>query len=213
MPQMEDESILGAPPQPAPPLAGASPTIHASFNHTDSDVTLASADGTRFHVHLANLAAFSLKFREMIDIGQKDPNVEIIQLSESTETLAILLAMCYPAEDPPVDFSTLEPAVVLGCYEAAVKYQMWVAGLALRSFVEPIVSVDPFQLARLAHKLCESVLLNKAAQATLEVDILANAALYSAKSGPLWSHLLEYHYRHKREVVDALFAEREPQVA
>lgn len=110
------------------------PTVHALFDFADSDVTLLSSDGTHFRVHTANLAAVSMKFRDMV--SSATPSDDVVPLGESAATLALLLAMCYPAEDPPVDFSTLEAATVLDCYEAAVKYQMWVAGLALRSFVE-----------------------------------------------------------------------------
>lgn len=113
------------------------PTTHPSFDFPDSNVTLCSPEGTLFRVHHANLVACSVTFRDMFHVGK--PSDEIIQLSESSTTLARLLAMCYPAEDPPVDFSSLELKAVLDCYEAVVKYQMWVAGLALRGFVECVV--------------------------------------------------------------------------
>ncbi|KZV80050.1 hypothetical protein EXIGLDRAFT_845911 [Exidia glandulosa HHB12029] len=175
---------------------------HTSFNFADSDVTLRSSDNVLFRVHRANLMACSVTFRDMFHVGKETD--EAVALSEKSSTLAHLLAMCYPAEDPPVDFSLLASGDILDCYEAAVKYQMWVAGLALRSFVEPVVHMDPFRVVRSAHTLNDSVLMQKAVKATLELDILANAAEYRVKAGITWTSLLEYHFRYKREVTEEL---------
>ncbi|KZW03528.1 hypothetical protein EXIGLDRAFT_721745 [Exidia glandulosa HHB12029] len=175
---------------------------HTSFNFADSDVTLRSSDNVLFRVHRANLMACSVTFRDMFHVGKETD--EAVQLSETSSTLAHLLAMCYPAEDPPVDFSLLASGDILACYEAAVKYQMWVAGLALRSFVEPVVHIDPFRVVRSAHTLSDSVLMQKAVKATLELDILGNTAEYRVKAGITWTSLLEYHFRYKREVTEEL---------
>lgn len=59
-------------------------------------------------------------------------------MPERVAVIEVLLQMCYPADDetPPLDFATVDIALLLDEYEVTVKYQMWLAGLALRSLVE-----------------------------------------------------------------------------
>lgn len=184
------------------------------FNFPDSDVTLHSSDDVLFAVHKANLSAFSVVFRDMFQIGKASTDYQQredpIPVSETADTLALLLSMCYPAADPPVDFNTLPSTVILDCYEATVKYQIWVAGLALRSFVLPLVDKDPFLVTKLAYKLKDSVLMNAALAETLKHDILANSTQYAEKAGPLWAALLEYHYRCRMEIIDVARELSEP---
>ncbi|EJD42502.1 hypothetical protein AURDEDRAFT_114974 [Auricularia subglabra TFB-10046 SS5] len=191
------------------------PSTHENFSFPDSDVTLRSSDNILFCVHKANLSAFSVVFRDMFDIGKASndgqPQNDPITVTETADTLALLLAMCYPATDPPVDFTSLPSAVILNCYEATVKYKIWVAGLALRSFVLPLVDKDPFLVVKLAYKLKDSVLMNAALAETLKHDILAKSVECAEKAGPLWAALLEYHYLCRMEIIDvALGLSTEP---
>jgi hypothetical protein len=160
-------------------------------------------------VHKHNLAALSLIFRDMFHIGDSRlSEKEIVQLSEPSAVLEVLIAMCYPAEEPPYDIGKLPNDVVADCYEATVKYGMWVAGLALRSFItyavlsydnrtltadgafRPLIASDPFRVVRLAHNLNDSALLADAVRATLDVDILTDTPALRAKTGPLWPDLV-----------------------
>jgi len=117
--------------------AATTPAPHPNFNHPDSDVILQSSDNILFLVHKANLCSASLVFKDMFLVGSPDqsPSSEPIVVSERAGALELLLAMCYPREEP-IDFAKVENALVLDCYEMSVKYGMWVAGYALRSFVE-----------------------------------------------------------------------------
>ncbi|EJD42503.1 hypothetical protein AURDEDRAFT_185944 [Auricularia subglabra TFB-10046 SS5] len=175
---------------------------HPQFDFADSDFVLQSSDNVLFRVHKANLGAFSAVFRNMFGDAEGQATAEPVPVAETSSTLEILLAMCYPAEEPPVDFTTLDARVVLACYEATVKYQMWVAGLALRSFVQPLVHLEPFLVAKLAHRLNDSALMTATAEETLKCDILAKSQEYAEKAGPtVWPALLEFHYRRRMEIV------------
>lgn len=104
--------------------SSASRPVHDSFNFTDSDVTLCSADGTLFRVHKANLSAHSITFKDSFHVGS--PTEEPVPLGENAATVAVVLAMCYPSSDPPIDLDALGIHQLLDVYEACSKYQMWV---------------------------------------------------------------------------------------
>jgi len=107
---------------------------------TGGDIILRASDNVLFSVHKANLSALSAFFRDMFHVGsaQLSPESEPITMSERAIVIELLLQTCYPVDDgtPPLDFSMVEDSLLLSIYEAAVKYQMWLVGLALRSFVE-----------------------------------------------------------------------------
>lgn len=109
------------------------PTTHPNFAFDDSDLTVCSSDNVLFRVHVHNLADHSSIFQDMLCVGQDAGSVP---LQESSQTLAIIFAMCYPLREAPLDFSSLPAETILDCYEATLKYEMWVGELALRGFVE-----------------------------------------------------------------------------
>ncbi|EJD42519.1 hypothetical protein AURDEDRAFT_152800 [Auricularia subglabra TFB-10046 SS5] len=182
---------------------------HPLFNFGDSDITLISSDGVSFHVHKARLSAVSLMFKEMFDtaIGTSNDPKDTPQLDEPADTLAVLLAMCYPFEpdEAPFDLVALVPSQLMACYEASEKYRMWVAQQYMLNLLMPLVQKDPFRLVRTAYVLRKQNLLTAAARATLEHDILEKTQ-YREDAGNTWVALLEYHIAYKRAVIAALQA-------
>ena len=121
------------------PSTAPTPVYNSRFA-IGGDIILRAADNVLFSVHKANLSTLSAFFRDMFHVGSPDlsPDSEPITMSERAIIIELLLQTCYPADDgtPPLDFSMVEDSLLLAVYEATVKYQMWLAGLALRSFVE-----------------------------------------------------------------------------
>lgn len=189
----------------APPKAPG----HPLFNFADSDITLISSDGVRFHVHKARLSAVSMAFKDMFEgeIGAPHDAKDTPQLDEAGDTLAILLAMCYPFEPDaaPFDLLALEPTQLIACYEASEKYRMWVAQQYMLNLLMPLVQKDPFRLVRTAYVLRKQNLLAAAARATLAHDVLDNGKQYREAAGETWTALLEYHMAYKRAVIAALY--------
>jgi hypothetical protein len=83
----------------------------------DSDLTLRSSDGILFKVHRRNLFAYS----EAFDAGSsfKDTG-EIVELSENSATLELLLQYIYPK--PPPNLENLSARSLVRLAEAAEKY-------------------------------------------------------------------------------------------
>ena len=121
------------------PSTAPTPVYNTRFA-TGGDIILRASDNILFSVHKANLSTLSAFFRDVFHVASPDlsPDDEPITMSERAAVIEVLLQTCYPADDgtPPLDFATVDNALLLDVYEATVKYQMWLAGLALRSFVE-----------------------------------------------------------------------------
>ncbi|KAH7098703.1 hypothetical protein BKA62DRAFT_660441 [Auriculariales sp. MPI-PUGE-AT-0066] len=194
---MDTDNTLTVAPSPSQSVAPI-PQIplpkHPSFSSLDADVILQSVNSTLFCVHKVNLCALSAFFRDMFYVGNPDlsPRDDPILVSEPDTVLELLLPMFYPVDDltTPTDFTKVESALLMQCYEATGKYQMWLASLALRSFVEPVISIDPFLVINLANRTNDSALLTKAVKASLAFDILADVSWYCEKTGVLWPKLV-----------------------
>jgi len=121
-------------------LPVAPTSVYNSRFATGGDIILRTSDDIHFSVHQANMVILSAFFHDMFHVGsaQLSPNSEPITMPERVAVIEVLLQMCYPADDetPPLDFATVDIALLLDEYEVTVKYQMWLAGLALRSLVE-----------------------------------------------------------------------------
>ena len=86
---------------------------------SDSDITIRSSDGVLFKVHRTNLARHSDGFpAEDMVIPSKD---EVVDLTETSETLELLFQYTYPSQaKPPV--ASLPTSEFYSLAEAAEKY-------------------------------------------------------------------------------------------
>jgi len=100
------------------------------FNNTKADIVLRSSDNVYFRVFQCMLAFASPFFESLFDLPQPSRHaddetfdgLDVIQVSENSRTLDILLRFCYPAaiKDPTLeDVKDLEQVL-----EAAIKYGM-----------------------------------------------------------------------------------------
>ncbi|KZW02804.1 hypothetical protein EXIGLDRAFT_730915 [Exidia glandulosa HHB12029] len=186
-------------------MASLLATLRKALDIPDADIVLRSSDQQLFKANRQALAYHSAVFRDMFSLAGHDGHEEMVDMSESATCLAVILTMCYPLDEPPVDFATLEADLVLECYEAAGKYGMWVAGLALRNCVEPLIKTEPFLVARTAHRLRDRVLLLAAGRELLKRNILVDAEENGRKAGVgLWANLLVFYFKSKEEVVKEL---------
>ncbi|KZT67859.1 hypothetical protein DAEQUDRAFT_739106 [Daedalea quercina L-15889] len=100
----------------------------------DADVVLQSAEETKFYVHSAVLRIASSFFDDMLSLPQPkvseaalaNPDsgdgsaLPVMPMTENTETLNVLLRMCYPVQKPAF-FNIPSLSLILG---AALKYEM-----------------------------------------------------------------------------------------
>lgn len=103
----------------------------APFNNAKADIVLLSSDNVNFRVFRCILALASPFFEAMFDLPQPQRNhsadetfdgLDMIQVSENSRTLDMLLRFCYPAavKDPSLkDTNDVEKVL-----EAAMKYGM-----------------------------------------------------------------------------------------
>ncbi|KAG1881051.1 hypothetical protein F4604DRAFT_1879635 [Suillus subluteus] len=103
----------------------------APFNNANADIILCSSDNVYFRVFRCMLALASPFFEGMFDLPQQRRNrsngemfdgLDVIQVSENSRTLDMLLRFCYPAavKDPGLeDMNDVEEVL-----EAAMKYGM-----------------------------------------------------------------------------------------
>lgn len=174
---------------------------HESFDFSDSDITLQADDGILFRVHKANLCAHSVTLKDTFEVGSAAD--EPITLQEDAVTLAIVLSMCYPAAEAPVELDELGVQQVLAAYGACCKYQMWVSSKLLRKILlsvfsfsarrassaelqRPIAAEDPFRFATTAYDTDDRQLLDLAVRYTSQHDLLDEAKGYRQQAGALW---------------------------
>jgi BTB/POZ domain len=93
---------------------------------TDADIVLRSSDNVLFKVHRKNLELHSDIFADGgIVSGPETTSTEVVQLSETSTVLDLLLQFMYRQPQPnlgEVDFETLD-----GVAEAAEKYKVHAA--------------------------------------------------------------------------------------
>ncbi|KAI0058809.1 hypothetical protein BV25DRAFT_1918925 [Artomyces pyxidatus] len=116
----------------------------APFDDTDADVILESCDKILFFVYKSILCKASPFFKAKFSASRFQQNKDVrphLTLPENGATLALLLTLCYPLEDP--DLVDLEAIAVL--LAAAKKYDMARAhAVASRSFREtPLLRQHP----------------------------------------------------------------------
>lgn len=77
-----------------------SPTPYAFKPPLGGDVSLRSADGKIFCLHTLILSLASSAFSDMFAIGTQ--STEIIDLSDDSEAISLMLGFIYPSALPPV---------------------------------------------------------------------------------------------------------------
>jgi hypothetical protein len=88
---------------------------------THSDIVIQSSDGVLFRVHKSNLALSSAGFAP----SEFETLDKIVELTETSTTLNLLLKFCYPDRHP--DLKTLKFDVLAPLAEAAQKYEVYSA--------------------------------------------------------------------------------------
>jgi BTB/POZ domain len=145
----------------------------APFDDADADIILRSADQVDFWVYRIILAKASPIFADMFSLPQQtncDSDarlaVPVIPVAEDTTTLANLLTMCYPFEDPSLTVLE-EVALVLA---ASRKYELAHARAAARRlfYSSPEFAAQPIKAFRLAWTYRLAPETREAAKKTLE---------------------------------------------
>lgn len=135
-PTLQASPTEGAPQPPAP--TPQSRKASKPFDREDADFILRSGDKVDFHVHRIILTLASPVFADMLSLPQPPDAAgterPVVDVSEDSEALDVLLRVCYP--EPVPDFPSLDLLHrVLG---AAMKYEIHAAiVLAKNAMVQP----------------------------------------------------------------------------
>lgn len=175
-----------------------------TFCSPSADLILRSTDGTDFHVHKVILAMFDLP-QPSICLGDASPEPPVVQMSETSKTLDVLLQLLYPDKHPEdIDLSTLGNAV-----KAADKYDMRgvMAQLKQLLMLPKYIEDMPFRVFALAfqYKLGDD-LVQKAARATLRFPAPHTATRLSVPTEIEGLSALAYHSLlvYRQEYVNSL---------
>jgi hypothetical protein len=98
-----------------------------------SDIILKSCDNTLFYVHIRNLSACSQVFADANDCvtggngggGSSPSSRETVEMTETAQTLELLLQFIYPQPQP--NLSDLDFEVLYPLAEAAEKWKIYAA--------------------------------------------------------------------------------------
>ncbi|KAI0642184.1 hypothetical protein C8Q79DRAFT_1013484 [Trametes meyenii] len=132
-----------SPPSHPEPCKAAEP-----FDRDDADFVLRSSDQVDFHVHRVILTMASSVFETMLTLPQPEGNTKIerplVDVSEDSETLDVLLRVCYPTSAPELRDIPLLRKVL----EAANKYDIpAVLTLVKKAMVQPeLLDSDPLRI-------------------------------------------------------------------
>jgi hypothetical protein len=101
------------------------------FDDADADVILQSSDQVDFHVYRIILSKSSPFFKSMFSLPQPDAanKQPVINLTENSRTIEVLLASIYPVAS--VDTESLSLVDMIGALAAAKKYDMGAASQRL----------------------------------------------------------------------------------
>ncbi|KAF7294559.1 hypothetical protein MIND_00992400 [Mycena indigotica] len=106
-------------------------SVSQRFNFPDSDIAFRSSDNVIFRTHTKNLETHAEGFPP--SAFAVDLESEIVNLTETAETLELLFQYVYPQRQP--DLTTLPFNVLADLAEAAEKYQIFSAMDILRIFM------------------------------------------------------------------------------
>ncbi|KAI0675756.1 hypothetical protein C8Q78DRAFT_347035 [Trametes maxima] len=131
------------PPSQLEPCKAAEP-----FDRDDADFVLRSSDHIDFHVHRVILIMASSVFETMLALPQpaEDAKIEkpLVDVTEDSETLDVLLRVCYPTSAPELQDVLLLRKVL----EAATKYDIpAVLTMVKKAMVQPeLLDSDPLRI-------------------------------------------------------------------
>jgi hypothetical protein len=168
------------------------------FDHADADAVLRSSDKVDFFVYRVMLSISSPFFKSMFSLPQpisEKPNNPVIDVTENSRTIAVLLKFIYPLVSVVAEPESLDD--LIDALEAARKYDMAVASQRLNEkFAESkVVQDDPIVAfcAAYDHKLGEAARV--AAKASLKhrmnLDNIADKLQHI--NGPAFYQLYKFH--------------------
>lgn len=115
------------------------PHIRSPFDFEGADIIIRSADNIDFRVYKFGLKIASAIFLDMFTLPDTSDEPQVVEVTESADTLDALLRFCYPVGHPV--FSSLDQLIPV--VHAAKKYEMsTVMEDALRD-LEPLSHTSP----------------------------------------------------------------------
>jgi BTB/POZ domain len=198
---------------PAEKTREAGPPFHDII--PDHTVVLRSSDDVNFFVLKSILAQVSVVFKDMFDLPKAEISsplefdnqrhgLPVIQVTEASSTLDIILRFCYPVENP--DLTNLEDIRLL--LEARRKYMIEAFDRSIKDELARVAESQPFAVFALASRYALEDVANDAAKRMLcfpQADVLDESALKDITAAQ-YHRLLQY----RRDCV--LRATTEPQI-
>ncbi|CCM02328.1 uncharacterized protein FIBRA_04420 [Fibroporia radiculosa] len=177
------------------------------FGFTDADLVLRSSDAVDFRAHRCILSAASPFFRHMFTLPQAaspEPEIPVVDVSESQAVLETLLRFVYPMPDPPI--RTLDS--LSSVLTAAAKYDMIPAIDSLRRLlVAPeFVEAAPTRVYAIASRFELEEEAKIASRYTLGINILDCPLHDDFKFITAYSYhrLLVLHHQRSKAAVELL---------
>ncbi|TFK33441.1 hypothetical protein BDQ12DRAFT_727763 [Crucibulum laeve] len=167
-------------------------TATAPFDDSNAEIILRSSDNVDFHVHRLILSLASPVFETMFTLPQGNTDSPLVQMSEDSSTVDILLRYCYPTDVPEISDLGLLKKVM----EAAMKFDMPDILKQARKQLLNFVEKEPLSIFALAahYKWREGA--KRAAKECLAFNLIGTHVdelnLISASN---YHRLLEYHQR------------------
>jgi hypothetical protein len=167
-------------------------------------VVLRSSDDVDFFVFKSILAKVSVVFRDMFDLPNAAPEVSsplesdnqrhglpVIQVTETSSTLNIILRLSYPVENP--DISNLEDIRLF--LEARRKYMIEAFDQTIKDALSQIAESRPFAVFALANRYALEDVANDAAKQMLcfsQADVLVGKSALKDITGEQYHRLIQY---------------------
>ena len=191
-----------APASPAEAIHDAGPPFHDIM--PGLTVVLRSSDDVDFFVFKSILAKVSVVFRDMFDLPDATPKIPsplelenqryglpVIQVTETSSTLNIILRLCYPVENP--DLSNLED--IRSFLEARRKYMIEAFDQTIKHALAQIAESRPFAVFALASRYALEDVANDAAKQMLcfsQADVLVDNSALKDITGEQYHRLTQY---------------------
>jgi len=168
-----------------------SPKVSELFCANDSDITIQSSDGVLFRVHRQNLESHSEVFAGAagVSAGRESQDDEIVQLTETSTTLELLLQCMYNRPQPDLraeNFDTLARVA-----EAAEKYQVHHATPICKILMQLAIPKHPLAVLGYATRHGHCDLMDLAAPHTIGCKVKDILATLQPASVVAW---FQYYY-------------------
>ncbi|KAK2467727.1 hypothetical protein APHAL10511_000022 [Amanita phalloides] len=159
---MVEKGKTTASPSPPSTIPG-NHKVSAHFNAKDADITFQSVDNVLYYVHRKNLECAATGFAKATTNSDKHT---IIQMTEESDILDLLLGFTYPKPTPNVKdlpFKTLSKLA-----SAAEKYKVYSAITICNIYMVANVEAHPIGVLRYAASYCYVELLDRAAPIAIQ---------------------------------------------